>query len=79
MIQHGTYAALNRHKAEGSKPCDDCILAGQLYISRYRRRIDLGMPRKGHADERPHWTNRPELTEAALLGPILDAAWRANA
>lgn len=81
--RHGTYAGLNQHKSEGSPVCDDCALAASNYIRVYRRRKDLGMPMdyfsEPWASERPHWTWRRELADAALLGPTLEAAWRANA
>lgn len=75
--KHGTHGGVNGHKRDGSPLCADCTIADARYMAIWRRRTDLGMPMKKR--ERPDWAHRAELADAALVGPVLDAAWRANA
>jgi hypothetical protein len=34
--QHGTYAGFQSHKREGSRPCDLCMHARNIYTRQYR-------------------------------------------
>lgn len=69
----GSYAGLNAHKREGSEPCPECRLAGARYMTRLRRRRDLGMPKEGNTSiwTAPFWRRRAQSKHGDLADPAL--------